>query len=581
MKKIIFLFAIILLVQSCDLEKYPLDSVSPNTFFETENELKLYTNSFYNMLPSAEGVYNETVDNIIKNSLTDELRGTRIVPTSGGDWSWNNLRNINFYLENSHKCDDEKARNKYDAVAKFFRAYFYFDKMKKFGDVPWYSEVISDQNLELLTKARDPRTLIMDSIVADLDFAIDNLPNNRSLNEVTKWTALSFKARACLFEGTFRKYHDEFNLSGYEELLSLAAEASNNVIMNSGYSIYSTGNYEKDYLNFFASINSLPEEVILGRSFSDELQVYHNLNYYTMTASYGRPGLEKELVNSYLMADGSRFTDKDNFDKIFFTEEMKNRDPRLTQTVRSPGYTRIGEFEKLVQEFGSTVTGYQLIKFVTEKRWDTVSKSINDMPIIRFAELLLIYAEAKAELGTLTQEDLEMSIKMIRDRVNMPNISIENSNSNPDPYLEKQYPKVKGDNKGVILEIRRERRIELVMESHRWDDMIRWKEGSTFTKQFRGMYFPGIGSYDLDGDGLYDICIYKGDKPNVEGKNVQYLLLDSDITLENGDEGCIVINPHIEKKWDENKDYLFPIPIQERLLNPNLKQNPKWNDGLE
>ena len=280
------------------------------------------------------------------------------------------------------------------------------------------------------------------------------------------------------------------------------------------------------------------------------------------------------------MRDGKRFTDIPGHETMFFTDETKNRDPRLSQTIRTPGYTRIDETETLVQEFGSTVTGYQLIKFVTERKWDTNQKDINDMPIFRFAEALLIYAEAKAELGILTQNDLDISIKPIRDRVGMPNIDLTKANSNPDPYLEKQYPHVSGSNKGVILEIRRERRIELVMESFRWDDMMRWKEGATFTEQFKGMYFPSIGSFDLDGDGNIDIHIYKDSKPSLDGKSIQYLKLNSDITLENGESGCIVVNPHLKKVWDENKDYLYPIPIQERLFNTNLTQNPGWNDGL-
>lgn len=581
MNKLIYILALLGLgLSACEMDKYPLDAISPNTFFNTENDLKLYTNSFYDALPSAEGVYDEAVDNIIKMTLADELRGTRIVPTYGGGWTWGNLRNINFYLDNSSKCQNEAARLRYDALARFFRAYFYFDKVKRFGDVPWYSSTIGDQDEENLMKARTPRTEVMNNVLEDIDNAIQYLPANKRINEITRWTALALKARICLYEGTFRKYHTEFNLPDYERFLKEAVAAAEKIMTESGYQIYSTGKPESDYLNLFASHEAIADEVILARGFSDEFQVYHNLNYYTMTASFGRPGLEKRLVNSYLMRDGTRFTDKDGFETMFFTEEMKNRDPRLSQTIRTPGYTRIGETETLVQEMGSTVTGYQLIKFVTERRWDTNQKDINDMPIFRFAEVLLNYAEAKAELGSLTQSDLDKTIKLIRDRVAMPNINMAEANSNPDPYLEKQYPHVEGSNKGVILEIRRERRIELVMESFRWDDMMRWKEGKTFEEQFKGMYFPGLGPYDLDEDGEIDVCLYENEKPSLEGKNIQYLKLNSDIVLEYGNKGCIVVNPHLDKIWDENKDYLYPIPIQERLLNPNLTQNKGWNDGI-
>lgn len=580
MKNIIYILIACCCLSACEMDKYPLDAISPNTFFNTGNDLRLYTNSFYKALPNAEGVYNEAVDNIIKMDLADELRGTRIVPTNGGNWTWEDLRNINFYLENSSKCGDEKARLRYDAIAYFFRAFFYFDKVKRFGDVPWYDKVINDHDTETLEKARTPRTEIMEHVLEDINNAIEYLPTEKTVNEITKWTALAFKARICLHEGTFRKYHTEFNLPDADKFLKEAVKACEELMSQSGYKIYSTGNPHKDYLNFFASHEAIPAEVILARGYSDEFQVYHNLNYYTMTASYGRPGLEKRLVNSYLMRDGRRFTDISGYETMFFTEETQNRDPRLSQTIRTPGYTRIDETETLVQEFGSTVTGYQLIKFVTERKWDTNQKDINDMPIFRFAETLLIFAEAKAELGILNQNDLDISIKQIRDRVGMPNINLSEANANPDPYLEKQYPHVAGPNKGVILEIRRERRIELVMESFRWDDMMRWKEGATFMEQFKGMYFPSIGSFDLDGDGNIDVHIYKDTKPSLDGKSIQYLKLNSDITLENGESGCILINPHLKKVWNENKDYLYPIPIQERLLNTNLTQNPGWNDGL-
>lgn len=580
MKRLLYIITIGLSLTACDMDKYPLDAVSPDTFFDTENDLRLYSNSFYDALPSASDIYGETVDNIIKMDLADEIRGTRIVPTNDGGWTWEELRNINFYLDNSSKCVDEAARLRYDALARFFRAYFYFDKVKRFGDVPWYEHALNDKDEESLMMSRTSRTEVLDHILADIDNAIAFLPEEKKVNEVTHWTALALKARICLYEGTFRKYHDEFNLPDYERFLNEAVSAADELMTKSGYKIYSMGKPESDYLNFFASHEAIKDEVILARGYSDEFQVYHNLNYYTMTASFGRPGLEKRLVNSYLMRDGKRFTDQPGYDTMFFTEEMKGRDPRLSQTVRTPGYTRIGENETLVQEFGSTVTGYQMIKFVTERKWDTNNKDINDMPLFRFAEALLIYAEAKAELGTLTQADLDKSVKLLRDRVDMPSINMAEANANPDPYLEKQYPHVNGGNKGVILEIRRERRIELVMESFRWDDMMRWKEGATFTEQFKGMYFPNIGPFDLDGDGNIDVCIYENEKPDLGGKGIQYLKLNSDVTLEHGNHGCIVVNPHIKKTWDEKKDYLYPIPIQERLLNTNLTQNPGWNDGI-
>ncbi len=574
MKKYIFTLLTAISLISCDLNRLPLDAIAPETFFNTENDLLLYTNSFYNMLPSAEDIYNEDVDNVVKNSLRDELQGTRIIPTSGGGWSWGSLRNINYFLDNSGKCPDPKAVAKYNGMARFFRAYFYFGMVKRFGDVPWYSHAIEINDQQMLTKARDPRVMVMDSVLADLDYAIANLDASRQVSVITKWTALALKSRIGLYEGTFRKYHPEFNLAGSDKFLDASISAGE-ALLKSGYTIYKS-TPSTAYQKLFASDNAIMDEVILARDFSDELQVYHNLNYYTMTASYGKPGLEKKLVNSYLMADGSRFTDLKGYETMQFYDEVQNRDPRLTQTIRTPGYTRIGETTPLVQEFGATVTGYQLIKFVSAPKWDTFNKDITDMPIFRYAEVLLNLAEAKAEKGTLTQTDLDATIKLIRDRVGMPNINLSAANTSPDPYLAKQYTKVSGSNAGVILEIRRERRIELVMENFfRWDDIVRWKEGLLLTQPYKGMYFPGPGSYDFDKNGKIDLVIYEGTKPVVEG--AQLLKLGSEILLENGNKGGnIVVNGHINKKWDETKDYLYPIPTQELLLNTNLTQNPSW-----
>src|SRR5690606_20873879 len=145
----------------------------------------------------------------------------------------------------------------------------------------------------------------------------------------------------------------------------------------------------------------------------------HSANFYILSASYGRPGMQKSLVNSYLMNDGTRFTDKANYQTMQFYEEMQNRDPRLAQTIRTPGYKRIGQNETTVPDFATSVTGYQYIKYILAPSFDA-GQSTNDMPIFRFAETLLNYAEAKAELGTITQSDLDKSVNLLRERVAMP-----------------------------------------------------------------------------------------------------------------------------------------------------------------
>ena len=178
--------------------------------------------TFYQQnFPEASSIYSESADVIIVTTLQPEVSGTRTVVNEGGGWdigSWQPLTYINNYLHYSHRCSDTKARERYDGVARFFRAYFYFEKVKRFGDVPWYDRPLKSDDPDLY-KARDPRELVMSKILEDIDYAIDKLPQEQNVYSVTQWTALALKSRICLFEGTFRKYH---GIAGHEEYLDLS-----------------------------------------------------------------------------------------------------------------------------------------------------------------------------------------------------------------------------------------------------------------------------------------------------------------------------------------------------------------------
>ena len=569
-------FIISLLFISCSdeyLNKEPLSEVTEDSFFLKASDLELYTNGFYRMFPEA-SIYNgdERAGEIITTTLSEEVRSARLIPTSGGGWNWDYLRDINYFLDNYEKCDDESAKRHYSGVARFFRAYFYFEKVKRFGDVPWYEKTIDPTDTESLQKPRDSRQFVVDKIIEDLDYAIENLNEEVQAYRITKYSALALKSRVGLYEGTFEKYR---GVSNYEKYLQASVSASLVLMNDSPYGVYSTGDTRNDYMNLFNSHDAQTSEMILSRQFDQAVAVDHNVNYYTTTSSYGRPGMPKALVNSYLMVDGSRFTDQANYNQIFFTDEVANRDPRLSQTIRTPGYIRKGESIELAPNLGATMTGYQLTKYVTEPVYDTNDESITDLPILRFGEVLLNYAEAKAELGTIAQADLDVSIKLLRDRVGMPNLSMADANSNPDTFMEDQYPTVSGANKGLVLEIRRERRIELYMENFRWDDIVRWKSGQTITQSLRGLYFPGVGEYDLDAYGNTDVVLYEGETPDISGEGVQYIKLGSDLYLDENN----LVNPQPDfnnRSFNENRDYLYPIPRVELQLNPNLTQNPGW-----
>ena len=580
--KYIFLIVVTIVSVSCNkdfLERYPLDAPSSPTFFRSENDFISYTNYFYTFLQGGAEIYSEGADNVIKSSVPAEISGTRRVPTTDSRWSWTQLRNINFLLTHPNVINypNESVRNHYVGIARFFRAYFYFDKVSLFGDVPWYGTVLGTNDAENLYKGRDPRTLIMDSVLADIDFAIANLGDTKSIERITKWTALALKSRICLYEGTWRKYHTEFNLPDAERFLNEAASASEE-LMNSGvYKLYTatTGPTGKPYRDLFANLNIDPvaDEVILARRFSLELNIKHGLQFYLTARTQGKPGFEKRLVNSYLMADGSRFTDIPGYDTIQFFDEVQNRDPRLAQTIKTPGYVRIGQTAPSSVDFESTVTGYQPIKWLNVDTWDGSSASFQDLSLFRFGEVLLNFAEAKAELGTLTQADIDRSIGLLRNRVGMPNLNMASANANPDPYQANLYRNVSGANQGVILEIRRERRIELVMENNlRWEDLMRWKEGHLLADPFLGTYFPGPGLYNLDRLGNAEIQIYSGARPTPIAGAYQLPVSE----LDEGTKGNIYTNINISKTFNENRDYLWPLPINERSLNENLDQNPGW-----
>ena len=206
---IIIAIALIVGFTACDslLDTKPLSQISPATYFKTETDLQLFSNTFYNNLLD-KSPYDDQSDLYIQQNLSAEMIGgsRRTVPNSGGGWSWGDLRKMNTLLAYIDQCDDEAAIVKYTALTRFFRAYFYFDKVKRFGDVPWYDKELGSAD-EDLYKPRDSRELVMANMIEDIDYAIENLPSSVSTYRVNKWAALALKARFCLYEGTYRKYH--------------------------------------------------------------------------------------------------------------------------------------------------------------------------------------------------------------------------------------------------------------------------------------------------------------------------------------------------------------------------------------
>lgn len=585
MKKIICIIITGILVWSCSMEEIPKSSVSAEYVFGSETGLQLYTNSFYSDLPASTTRYTYSYY-IAVNSVIKYLTANGYSAEESSGWDWGTLRNINYFIVN---CNDpnvsETIRNHYLGIAHFFRAYFYFEKMKRFGDLPWISHPL-DVDEELLHAGRDERTLIADSIRADLDFAIEHIQTERdeSASTITKTVAAALKSRVCLWEGTFRKYQTGDNLqSSANEWLQEAADAAQ-IVMDAGYSIYTGSGVEQSYRKLFLSQTPVAEEVLYAVTFDGDLGITHSGNRAWTSVTFGScPSLTRPFVNTYLMRDGSAFTDLPDYHTKSFPEECENRDSRLAQTIRTPGFTRIsgGNTVETAPNYAYAITGYHTCKFTLDDvQYDNVDICNNNVILFRYAEVLLNYAEAKAELGTLTDEDWAKTIGELRSRAGITG-GLDTKPQVVDTYLQNRF--FPGISNPEILEIRRERAIELSFEGFSWSDICRWQTGELLTKDWEGIYIPELEvPYDMNNDGVLDVCFTLENDPD-EIAGVYYLYIGK--TLESGatnnsqlaDDGhTLVFMKDQQRVWDD-KLYFYPIPANDLTMNPNLGQNPGWD----
>ncbi|RXK81456.1 RagB/SusD family nutrient uptake outer membrane protein [Filimonas effusa] len=559
------------------LNKEPFDKLVPASFFSTEAELKLYANSFYEKaVPTglSVAIADEMGDYTSKSNSPAFIAGS-FSAVDQAAWSWSDLRNINYFLQKMHNpAIAQEARDHYEGLARFFRAYFYFDKVKTYGDVPWYSTPLDVSDIDELYKGRDPRTLVMDSVLKDLDFACTHIRDakDNSASTVTRLVALAYKSRVCLFEGTFRKYHTELGLTASAaEWLKQAAEAAKLVIDGKQYSIYNTATPRADYRKLFTTEAPVSQEVLWAVVYNNALRKWHDITWKFSSATYGaRWGLNKQFINTYLNTDGSRFTDKEGFDTIQFVREMNGRDARLAQTIRALGYKR-SDGTAAPPNFGYTFTGYHIYKYsLDDKYYDGTAEAFNAIPLIRYAEVLLNYAEAKAELGEMNNDLWNTTIAALRKRAGTGT----QPPATADKYLQQVYfPEISDP---FLLEIRRERGIELVYEGFRYADLLRWKKGHLLEMQWKGIYVPAMDQpMDLDGNGTPDVSFVKT-IPATKVPGVVYYVIDgSAARLTEGTKGFVTWRDD-EKRSFPDKKYFRPIANADYVLNPKLGQNKGW-----
>lgn len=571
-------------ITSCDVTNtIPEDAITDLNYWTKIDDLKQYANSFYTTLSGPSQWYDNTSDNAVTNSPDNWLFDNAVVPGTGGGWAtsnWTNIRNLNYFLSRYQTViGDEEDINHYVGEIRFFRANEYFNKVKTFGDVPWYDVDLTTQDEELLMKGRDPRKFVIDKILEDLDFATNSLkePEELEKGRLHKYAALQLKARVALYEGTWMKYR---NLTGWEEYLEKAVTASSEIISSGNYDIvkgnapYMFEDYPLYYRQQFIQddLTDNPESV-LHRIYEKDI-LMHGLSRSVNETGWG---ISKDFIESFLCIDGKPIALSDLYEgDDNFQLEMTNRDPRLRNIVDNPFLPYFLDGETPISYPVTSVnvnqcpTGYMASKFRNPvPAQNEANQTTYDWYVFRYAEVLLIYAEAKAELGTITQQDLDNTINKLRARLDEPGkFEMGRLSINPpqDPLsVVNGAPRYGYEISPLLYEIRRERRIELAFEGFRWDDIVRWKAGKLIEnpKTMLGLNvnedviekYTGLfgGTNPFETRAMYEFTDW-------DGKQKQLLKVYGDMN----------------RVWNDRL-YLNPLPIDQLQFNPNLKpQNPGW-----
>ncbi len=590
--KIYLVLVATLLSFSCNdsfLDRQPLDQISNESFWNTENDLKVYNNSLYNLARNdndvpimmafddgfdshrygiwhVSGFTDDTAPRHSRHNNYQKVRaGKHSIPDNPfwyGYKGWNFLRAINVGMDNYGKAEvSEDIRNKYIAEARLMRGWFYQDKVSKFGDNQWVDTELNIDDDEILNGERDDRDFVMGKVLEDLNFATANLPENwgdgNAPGRINRWAALLVKSRVALFEGTWQKYHGGSNADMW---FNEAANAAKDLMDNGPYSLYMSGDPSNTYnaIHRMEDLSGNPE-VIYWRRYERGIFTNHAQSYHR---GYNG-GATKSMVEDYLCTDGQPITLSALYQGDAVYEDIfVNRDPRLRQTVLHPDDQAIYNYGNHLPETyayprvqgmsgGQRVyTGYHIIKvFNAGAAYASYNSSQTPAISMRFAEALLNYAEAKAEMGggTISQADLDISINLLRDRVGMPHLV-------SDPPMDPRY--ANDGISSVLVEIRRERRIELFMEGFRYDDLRRWKQGKKLEMKDYGMRWDQANRDRIDPDGQVTVG-----SSMVDG--IEYLDIYQGTDYET-------------PEFDEGKHYLWPLPISALSQNPNLGQNPGW-----
>jgi len=527
------------------LNQEPLDAISSGDFWKTDEQLKLAVNACYIGLRGKPTIDLENMgDNTIYPTASDYLaistgRYDFSLPTLNTEWvnQYTHIRRCNYFLENYEKATGVPAASlkQYAGEAKFIRAYLYSYLVFFFGDVPLVTNTLNIGDAEL-TAPRDPMKTVVTWILKELDDAAVLLPTtyaSADLGRITKGAALGWKAKVALH---YKNY-------------TVAEKAASDVMALGVYQLFNTGNTGTNYNNLFKYTGKLAngnnKETILARLYLANVSV-HNMSRETQVPDQtSRFSPTKSLVDSYLCSDGKPIGVSPLYSEASYADIFKNRDPRMSQTVLAPGSAWGGKADGISNgttliynspKFNAdkkgtvTSTGYYFTKYVELSTVDLVTQDANDIHLLRYAEVLLIYAEARLEQGTLTQADIDKTINLLRRRVGMIDMKISD------------IAAWGGD---LRTEIRRERRVELALEGQRWFDIVRWQQGAILTQDVKGMK-----------------------KSLIPAANQAFVS-----ALQTDANGYLIVNT---SRIFSDKNYLWPVPITQLQKNPALGQNPGW-----
>lgn len=554
LKNIAVCFLLISLGWGCkkQLDLEPLDQISDASYWKTANDFRLFANDFYNGLQGAHN-YTDNSSDIAFGTGTDAATGVNNRSKSNGSYLpqanselWNRsyryIRATNYMLQKVQESTLGTSIDRWTGEALFFRAYNYWNLAKSFGGVPKIDKVLDVSSEELYT-SRSSQAEIIDFIISDLDNAIAKLPVQSELTgdetgRVTRGAALALKARAALYMGTWAKYHSAGDAVKY---LNQAIDASEKLISSGEYALY-TDKGAESYKYLFIQEGDDSREVILARRYYTN-RVVHN---WTRELWFNYMVPTKTMADSYLATDGLPISKSPLFQGYnTLTSEFQNRDPRMAMSFVVPGSTVFFEGGLMQPTYpgfsgsNATQTGYMIRKFLDETVAATQFNGAYDFKEFRYAEVLLILAEALYEKnGSISDVDLGRTINLLRSRVNMPALTNAHVTANA---------------LNMLQEIRRERTVELAFEGFRRDDLRRWKLAETAMPQaILGVKFVGTE--------------YQTRYPDLQpGTDIQ---VDAN--------GFVIAEPASARSFQQ-KHYLDPLPLQQvQLSKGTLSQNPQW-----